>query len=81
MLTYCFVTHALCSCYVAIFFLLSSVSKIDIVFFVWILCPNNESRLKMKITKFERVKKEKTIFEQAVELARIQAEKILKEQK
>jgi len=35
----------------------------------------------MKLTKFEKIEKEKTLFEQAVELARIQAEKILKEQR
>ena len=35
----------------------------------------------MKLTKFERVKKEKSIFEQAVELVRIQAEKTLRENK
>jgi len=40
-----------------------------------------ESRLKMKITKFEKIEKEKSLFEQAVELVRIQAEKILKEQR
>ena len=35
----------------------------------------------MKLTKFEKIEKEKSLFDQAVELVRIQAEKILKEQK